>query len=191
MGSSLFVGLRSAWSPRITTGVCSVGLAVCVEDRFGNLRAWAGPGRPERYGKPTSSQRDRFLRLLSGQPGPVRSGDRVCILIKPHAEVFGVLALIDPEEKANDDDLFALQYGGSVLGLEFSHQRNLAELQLNVRRELVDDLLAGTDDNGAYARADALGHDLRRPHYVVVVQSARGADNALLAAAGRAAAACT
>lgn len=164
------------------------GRAVCVEDRFGNLRAWAGPGRPERYGKPTSSQRDRFLRLLSGQPGPVRAGDRVCLLIQPHAEVLGVLALIDPEEKAHDDDLFALQYGGSVLGLEFSHQRNLAELELNVRRELVDDLLAGTDDTGAYARADALGHDLRRPHYVVVVHSGRGADNTGIAAAGRAAA---
>lgn len=164
------------------------GRPVCVEDRFGNLRAWAGPGRPQRYGKPTPSQRERFLRLLSEQPGPVRSGDRVCVLIRPHAEVFGVLALIDPDEKAHDDDLFALQYGCSVLGLEFSHQRNLAELQLNVRRELVDDLLAGTDDDGAYARADALSHDLRRPHYVVVVHSGRGADNTSIAAAGRAAA---
>jgi DNA-binding PucR family transcriptional regulator len=163
------------------------GRPVCVEDRFGNLRAWAGPGRPQRYGKPTPSQRERFLRLLSERPGPVRSGDRVCVLIRPHAEVFGVLALLDPDEIAHDDDLFALQYGSSVLGLEFSHQRNLAELQLNLRRELVDDLLAGTDDDGAYARADALSHDLRRPHYVVVVHSGRGADNTGIAAAGRAA----
>jgi sugar diacid utilization regulator len=52
---------------------------------------------------------------------------------------------------------------------------------------LVDDLLAGTDRDGAYARADALGHDLRRPHYVVVVQAADRAESALATAAGRAA----
>jgi hypothetical protein len=164
------------------------GRSVCVEDRFGNLRAWAGPERPLRYPKSTPIQRDRFLRQLFAQPGTVRTGDRVCVLVQPHAEVLGVLLLIDPDEEANDDDLFALQYGSSVLGLEFSHQRNLAELQLNLRRELVDDLLAGTDDDAAYARAEALGYDLHRPQYVVVVHSARGADNTGIVAAGRAAA---
>jgi PucR C-terminal helix-turn-helix domain/GGDEF-like domain len=164
------------------------GRSVCVEDRFGNLRAWAGPSRPLRYPKPTSDQRDRFLHLLSAQAGPVRSADRVSILIQPHAEMLGVLALIDPDERVNEDQLFALSYGSSVVGLVLSHQRNLAELQLNLRRELIEDLLAGTDDDGAYARAEALGYDLRPPHYVVVVRSGRAADNTVIAAAGRAAA---
>src|SRR6202020_1185273 len=97
----------------------------------------------------TANQRDHFLRLLSAQPGTVGSGDRICVLVQPHAEVLGVLAFIDPDEKVNDDDLFALQYGSSVLGLEFSHQRNLADLQLNLRRELGDDLPAGTDHDPA------------------------------------------
>jgi PucR C-terminal helix-turn-helix domain/GGDEF-like domain len=164
------------------------GRSVCVEDRFGNLRAWAGPSRPLRYPKPTPDQRDRFLHQLSARPGPVRSGGRVSMLIQPHADTLGVLALIDPDEVVDDDQLFALRYGSSVLGLVLSHQRNLAELQLNLRRELVEDLLAGTDNDGAYARAAALGYDLRSPHYVVVVHSARGADNTGIAAAGRASA---
>jgi PucR C-terminal helix-turn-helix domain/GGDEF-like domain len=164
------------------------GRSVCVEDRFGNLRAWGGPQQPFPHPKPKPDQRDRFLRLLSTKAGPVRSGDRVSVLIQPHAEILGVLALIDPGEEVDDDQLFALRYGSNVLGLEFSHQRNLAELQLNLCRELVDDLLAGTDDEGAYARAEALGHDLRRPHHVVAVHTGRGADNAGLAAARRAAA---
>ena len=163
------------------------GRSVYIEDRFGNLRAWAGPGRPLRYPKPNPRQRDQFLHLLSTRAGPVRSEGRVSILIKPHAEILGVLTLFDPNDDLNDDQLFALRYGSMVLGLEFSHQRNLAELQLNLRRELVDDLLAGTDEDAAYARADALGHDLRRPHYVVVIQAGRGGDNVRLAAAGRAA----
>jgi sugar diacid utilization regulator len=163
------------------------GRSVCVEDRFGNLRAWAGPGRPFRYPKPKPRQRDQFLQLLSTQAGPVRSGDRVSVLIKPHAEILGVLTLFGPDDDVNDDHLFALRYASNVVGLEFSHQRNLAELQLNLRRELVDDLLAGTDEDAAYARAEALGHDLRRPHYVVVIQTERGGNNTRLAAAARAA----
>ena len=36
-------------------------------------------------------------------------------------------------------------------------------------------------------RAEALGYDLRRPHYVVVIDTGRGGDNTRLAAVGRAA----
>jgi hypothetical protein len=161
--------------------------SICVEDRFGNLRAWAGPGRPPHYPKPKARERDQFLHLLSAEAGPMRSRDRVSILIRPHAEILGVLALIDPDGAVDDEQLFALQFGSNVLGFEFSHQRNLAELQLNLRRELVDDLLAGTDDNGAYARAEALGYDLRRPHYVAVVHAGRSGDKSGLSAADRAA----
>lgn len=164
------------------------GRPVCVEDRFGNLGAWAGPGQPAEYPKPKSGPRDRFLRSLSTQAGPVRSRDRLCVLIKPRAEMLGVVALVAGDDEVDEDMLFALRYCSHVLGLELSHQRNLAELHLNLRRELVDDLLAGTDEHGAYARAEALAHDLRRPHYVVVIHSGRGADNAAIAAAGRAAA---
>jgi DNA-binding PucR family transcriptional regulator len=164
------------------------GRSVCIEDTFGNLCAWSGPGQPLLYPKQKPGERDRFLRSLSGQAGPVRSGGRLCVLIKPQAEMLGVVALGDPDDEVDEDVLFSLRYCSTVLGLELSHQRNLAELQLNLSRDLVDDLLAGTDEDGAYARAEALIHDLRRPHYVVVIHSGRGAGNAGILAAGRAAA---
>jgi sugar diacid utilization regulator len=164
------------------------GYAVCVEDRFGNLRAWSGPGRPLRYPKPKPAQRERLLRMLSTQVGPVRIADRVCVPIQPHAEILGVVALINDGDEVDDDRLFALRYGGSVLGLELSHRRSLAEMHLNLRRELVDDLLAGTDAEGAYARAEAMGYDLRRPHYVLVIHTGNGAGKAEVAAVSRAAA---
>jgi sugar diacid utilization regulator len=164
------------------------GRSVCLEDKFGNLLAWAGPGRPLRYPKPKRSQRDRFLHVLSTQGAPVQSGKRLCVLIQPHAEVLGVVALLEAHDEIDDDQLFALRYGSSVLGLELSHRRTLAEMQLNLRRELVDDLLAGTDAEGAYARAEALGHDLRRPQYVVAIHITRDASNSDVAAVNRAAA---
>jgi hypothetical protein len=162
-------------------------LPVALEDKFGNLRNWAGPGRPADYPKETSEQRESSLRELATHASPARIGGRLLILLQPHAEIFGVLALIDPDGRATEDGVFALRHSSTVLASELSHQRNLAEIELNVRRDLVDDLLAGTDPGGAYARADALGHDLRCPHYVVVVQSTGRAEGALGGATGRAA----
>ena len=163
-------------------------LSVAAEDRFGNLRRWAGPGQPNPYPKKTADERELLLHQLATQNGPMRVGDRVLMLLQPRAEILGILALIDPNGRATEDNLFALRHGGTVLALELSHQRSLAEIELNLRRELVDDLLAGTDRDGAYARADALGHDLRRPHYVVVMaQSAGRTESTLATAAGRAA----
>jgi hypothetical protein len=162
-------------------------LPVVLEDRFGNLRCWAGPGRPEHYPKQQQDGREQLLHRLGAHSGPVRVRDRLLILVQPRTEILGVLALIDPDSQATEDNLFALQYGASVLALELAHQRNVAEIELNLRREIVDDLLAGTDPDGAYARAEALGHDLHRAHYVVVIQGAGRSDGVIANAAGRAA----
>ncbi|MGW0640167.1 PucR family transcriptional regulator [Nocardia salmonicida] len=151
-------------------------LPVAVEDPFGNLRAWSGPGRPQPYPKATPEQRDQLLRRLVTHNAPLRVRGRVIMLVKPRAEVLGTLALIDPDDRVAAAQLFALVYGSTMLALELAHQRNLAEVELRLRRDLVDDLASGTDNDSAYARAEALGHDLRGPHYVVLVQSAGRAD---------------
>src|SRR6201991_1243439 len=163
------------------------GHSVAVEDRFGNLLCWAGTGLPQPYPKQGADQRELILHELAAQNGRARIRRRVLTLIQHRAEILGVLALNDPDDTVTEDNLFALHYGATVLALELSHQRTVAEIELNLRRELVDDLLAGTDRDGAYARADALNHDLRRPHYVVVVQSTGRTENTLTTAAGRAA----
>jgi sugar diacid utilization regulator len=82
-----------------------------------------------------------------------------------------VLALIDPGHQAGEHEQLALQYGAVVLTMELAHLRSLAETELRLRRDLVDDLLTGTDDESGLSRAQALGHDLRRPHRVLVVCS--------------------
>lgn len=163
------------------------GHSVAIEDRFGNLHCWAGPGLPHPYPKQGASQRELVLHELAAQNGPARIGRRVLTLVQPRAEILGVLALIDPDDTVTEDALFALHNGAIVLALELSHQRTVAEIEVTLRRDLVDDLLAGTDQDGAYARADALNHDLRCPHYVLVMQSVGRTDNTLTAVAGRAA----
>lgn len=151
-------------------------LPVALEDRFGNLRCWSGPEQPVPYPKADPHRRQRQLTVLAASHGPVRLKDRVVVLVSPRGEQLGVLAIVDPRNQVTDDDLFALHFACRLLGYELSHQRSLLDREVSVRRELVDDLLAGTDDDGAFARAEALGHDLRPPHYVVVVQSSAAFD---------------
>lgn len=145
-------------------------LPVVIEDKFGNLRVWSGPGRPDPYPKPGLAERTELLRQAATTPHPVRVRDRVVSVVRPRHEVLGVLALIDPAGTVGQDELFALEYGTTVLSLELAHQRSLAEMELRVHRELVDDLINGVDDESAYTRADAVGHDLRGPHHVVVLR---------------------
>lgn len=165
------------------------GLAVCVEDRFGYLRAWAGAEQPPPHPKPDPVRREQALHTLAGRSSAVRMKDRVSIAMQSRGEILGVLSLVDPHRQAGDDHISALEYGGTILALELSHQRNLAKMELSVRRELLDDLLAGTEPAAAYARAAALGHDLRPPHYVVAIQHPHADISALNMAACQAASA--
>ena len=145
------------------------GLPALIEDRFGNLRSWAGPGRPDPYPLRSSAYQQEMLRRVAREEGPVRVKDRLITLVRPRGELLGVLALEDPGATADEHTLFALEHAQRSLAQELLHMRELTEVELRLRRQLIDDLLEGTDEASAYARAEALGHDLRRPHYVVVV----------------------
>ncbi|MEV6941806.1 helix-turn-helix domain-containing protein [Streptomyces sp. NPDC051172] len=166
------------------------GLPALVEDRFGRLRSWTGPSRPVPYPEPDPVRRDEMLHAIARQAGPVRIGDRLITLIRPHGEILGLLALVDARDEADEHTVLALGHAANSLTLELTHLRNLAEVELRLRHELADDLLAGTDGPSAYARSEAVGHDLHGSHYVVVVQwSNRNADDSFAQTVGRVAAA--
>ena len=148
------------------------GLAVAVEDRYGNLSAWAGPGQPARYPKLAAYEREQLLRRLMTAGRSVRDGDRVVAMASPRPGVLGLLALMDPGHRAGTTDVMALEHGATVLAVELARLRGLADTELRVRRELVHDLLTGTNDESAHLRAEALGYDLGRPHQVAVVEVA-------------------
>ncbi len=148
------------------------GLAVAVEDRYGNLSAWSGPGRPARYPKPPAYEREQLLRRLMTAGRSVRDGGRVVALASPRPGVVGLVALMDPGHRAGTTDVMALEHGATVLAVELARLRGMADTELRIRRELVQDLLTGTDDESAYRRAEALGYDLGRPHQVAVLEVA-------------------
>jgi sugar diacid utilization regulator len=164
------------------------GMPVAIEDRYGNLSAWAGPGRPSPYPKESFAKREHLLRRLMRDSKPVRDGERLILLASPRSDVIGVLALVDPGRRSDHADLVALEHGATVLSMELARLRGIADTELRLRRDLVHDLLDGTDDASALSRAEALDYDLRRPHRVVIVEG-RGrarAHDALLSAVRRA-----
>jgi DNA-binding PucR family transcriptional regulator len=146
------------------------GFPVAVEDRYGNLRAWAGPHRPVPYPKDPSARPAPMLRRALRERRPIREGGRLLAIASPGADVLGVLALVDPEGLAGEREQIALEHGATVLAMELARLRSLAETELRLRRDLVEELLSGTDEDSALARAEALGHDLARRHRVVVTE---------------------
>jgi sugar diacid utilization regulator len=146
------------------------GLQVAIEDRYGNLQAWAGPNRPDPYPKDSAACRERLVCRAKREAHPVREGARIVAVAHPQGDTLGVIALVDPRHRAGDQELMALEHGATILAMELARVRSLAESELRLRRDLVDELLGGTDEESGLARATALGYDLQRPHRVVVVE---------------------
>ncbi|MPZ65973.1 MAG: CdaR family transcriptional regulator [Pseudonocardiaceae bacterium] len=165
------------------------GLPVAIEDRYGNLRAWAGPDRPDPYPKDPPARREQLLHRALREARPIRAGDRLLTIARPRHDVLGVLALVDPDATAGEQEHVALEHGATVLAMELARLRSLADTELRVRRDLVEHLLSGGDEQVALARAQALDYDLERPHRVLVIEgrARRGDEEAFFHAARRAA----
>jgi sugar diacid utilization regulator len=144
-------------------------LTVGIEDPFGNLMAWAGAPEPRDYRCIGGVNREEVIRSAAASAQPAREGDRLFSVVRSHGDVLGVLLLCDPDGRTGTLDNFTLDYGATVLALELSHRRELAQAELRRRRDLIEDLLDGADDESAYARGEALEHNLRSAHCVAVL----------------------
>lgn len=150
-----------------------------VEDRFGNLQAWAGPGRPDPYPKDDPDRRDRLLARVMAVSGPVREGERVVSVARLGGVPAGLLVLHDPDGTAGDPERMAMEHATTVLAMHIARLQSLAEADTRQRANLVLDLIGGTgvEEGRVLNRAQALGYDLGRPHQVVVIKGRRGDDD--------------
>src|SRR6185312_6342288 len=136
------------------------GFAVAIEDRYGNLRAWAGPDPAPPIPKDPPDAREAMLRRALKASGPIRHDGRLLVVAQPREDILGVLALVDPDEIAGEQARVALEHAATVLAMELARLSSITEAEIHLRRDLVDELLAGTDEMSAVARAEALGYDL-------------------------------
>jgi DNA-binding PucR family transcriptional regulator len=155
------------------------GRAVAIEDRFGNLRAWAGPSPPVPYPKAPADQRERFLDRLRSAGRPLRSDERLFSMAALGGVPVGVLALHDPDGTAGDTECMALEYAGTVLAMEIARIQSAGETDTHLRANLVLDLItaASPDEAAMLNRAQVLGYDLSRPHRVILVDTPRNRDD--------------
>src|SRR6201991_1171687 len=160
-------------------------LNVIVEDVYGNPRAWSGGMEPDPHRPIGGDNREETLRRAAADGTPQRDGNQIFWLIRQKANILGVVLLHDPKRAADRLDVVALEHAATVLALEFAHHRVLAETELRLGRDLVEDLLAGTDDESACLRADALGHNLRVPNTVTVLHWQGGVLGDVIATAAR------
>jgi sugar diacid utilization regulator len=147
------------------------GYSVAIEDRHGNLRAWAGPARPDPYPKDTPTNREALLRRVLQAGEPIWADGRLLAVARPAGAALGLLALVDPERVVGEQGMTALEQGAVMLAMDLARLPSLADTELRIGRDLVDELLVGADAELALARAQALGYDLERPHRVLVVDS--------------------
>ncbi|MEY9968385.1 hypothetical protein ABIA33_006469 [Streptacidiphilus sp. MAP12-16] len=146
------------------------GLPAMTEDRYGNLRAWSGPGRPPRNPVPALRPRDELLHAVRHRPGAIRDRDRLIAPIEMAGDLLGLVALVDPDRRAAEADASALEQAGLALAPGLAHEHRLAELEPQLRRDLVEELISGRATEDAFARAATFGHDLHRPQCVAVLR---------------------
>ena len=144
-------------------------LPVAIEDRYGNLRAWAGPMQPDPYPKLDPGEREQLMKRALGSGTPIRDGDRLFVVTRPHSGTLGLIALVDPDGTAGESEAVALEHAATVLTTELARLQAVAETERRLGRDLVEDLLTHGDEEHTRAAAQALGYDLERPHRVLVV----------------------
>ena len=176
------------------------GHTVVVEDTDGVVRAWAGLDEPEVVAADTTSRstpptpptpptpRRSMLERARHAEQPIWDGGRLVAAAHRDGVVVGSLAFVDPAGEVSEGELLALADGAALLALELDHQRELAETETRLGRDLVDDLLAGSGERAVAGRARALGFDLQRRHRVVLVEPRHDLDPDAFAQAVRRAA---
>jgi hypothetical protein len=155
-----------------TSGAGAVGLAralftltrkpVLVQDCFGSERAYIAPSSVSKamvaLGQvPESSGVDRF------------EGWRVSA-VRSRNDRLGSLGVYDPDLTMSDADVFAAEYASTLLAVDLVNARNIAEVELRLGRDLVEDLISGVDPRGSSRRAHALHYDLNVPQRVLLLQ---------------------
>jgi DNA-binding PucR family transcriptional regulator len=149
------------------------GLPVIVQDAHGNVRASAGDVGADLLNKESPEARKDLIRVLATLRQAVYRRGAWMVLANPHIDVRGVIAMLDPEKRATDSDLAALEYAATVLSMELARLRSIAEIELRTHRDFAEELLAGAEETSVKGTAHALGYDAQRPHRAIIVTAAR------------------
>ena len=142
--------------------------AVAVEDHTGAIVASAG-GWTQDLRRRSPAARSRLVDRLRTDVRAVRDGDQLVVLAEGESGGHVFLALADADKSATAIHERVLEFAATVLAVIYAKSTVVAEAEMRLRRDLLEELLLGMAQPVAEARAEALGVDLTRTRRVVVV----------------------
>lgn len=145
------------------------GLPTAVEDQAGNLLAGAGGWQPDLRRRSPSARSRLVARLRAGLRAE-RDGDQIVALAEGQTGTHVFLVVSDSDRKATEIHRRVVEFACTVLCLVLAKSAIVAEAELRLRRDLIEELLLGLSQPIAEARAEALGIDLARPRRVAVIE---------------------
>jgi DNA-binding PucR family transcriptional regulator len=95
--------------------------------------------------------------------------DQLVAVARPRPDAHGGNVIVGLPPGAIDRAQVALEHGATVLAMELARLQSMADTELRLGRDLVEELLAHVDERAALSRARAMGYDLDRQHQVAVV----------------------
>ena len=133
---------------------------VLIQDVHGNTRAASGHLPDDQpLMKDQAEQRRKLIGRVQIAHRAVYHRQGWVVLANPHADVLGVIALIDPARTANEIDLAALEYAATVLSVELGRLQSMAEAELRSQ--------AARERDIAQARAAELAASEARQHAIL------------------------
>jgi sugar diacid utilization regulator len=145
------------------------GRPTMVEDEGGTVRARAGDWQTDQCQR-SPEVRARLLERLRHEARPIRHRGQLVALAGHRPGSDALLVLSDPDQKTSEYERHVLEYAATVLAMDMARSASVAEAELRLRRDLIEELLLGLAESAAEARAAALGIDLGRPRRVVIVE---------------------
>lgn len=176
-----------------------VGNPVLVQDRLFRVIAHAfRQGRVDEHRKEIiltgetpraifeeAAIKERFQQLASDRrparlPPCRKYGMQEATLIVPvifEGEIQGYLSVVESNGRLEESDVSALEHAAAIFALELLRQKTAFEVEARLRGHFLDELVSGSypsEELVVLRRAAALGHDLSRPHQILVVDIATG-----------------
>ena len=148
------------------------GYPVVIDDSHGRRLSSAGIGPADAdyqiLDQPALSE------FASNEGAPFRLGKRLVAVCGNPGEFSAVLALLDPDHTAGDEERIALEHGATVLALELSKLKSVFEAETRLGGELLEEMLLGIEEDRARMRAEILGYDLGSQQRVAVIDCQKG-----------------
>jgi sugar diacid utilization regulator len=140
-----------------------------LEDQRGSVLATAGGWSPN-LKRRSQAARTRLLDRLRRGVRAERDGDQLVVVAESQVGNHVLLMISDSEGSATATHARVLEFAATVLSMMLAKSVVVAEAEMRLRRDLIEELLLGLSQPIAEARAVALDIQISRTRRVVVIE---------------------